>query len=211
MIGRVLTVNVAVPMRSSAKNVGITGINKVPVDHPVAVRAPGPKFSGLHSGLVGDQIFDVRSHGGDGQAVYAYAREDLDWWQEQLGRDLPGGLFGENLTTAGVAVTRAVVGELWHIGEGGLVLAPTYPRIPCATFQARMGEKQWVKRFAQANRTGAYLRVVRPGEVGAGDTITVTDRPAHGVTIEAAFDAYITDRTETEDLIARVGAPVPKS
>jgi MOSC domain-containing protein YiiM len=97
--GRVLSVNVAVPERSTAKNVGITGINKRPVCRPVSVRAPGPKRTGLHSGVVGDQIFDVAHHGGDDQAVYAYAREDYDWWQQELGRDLPGGLFGENLTT----------------------------------------------------------------------------------------------------------------
>jgi MOSC domain-containing protein YiiM len=201
--GRVLSVNVAVPMRSTAKNVGITGINKVPVSHPVAVRAPGPKATGLHSGLVGDQIFDVKNHGGDGQAVYAYAREDYSWWSAELGRELPGGIFGENLTTEGVAVSTAVVGELWHIGEGGLVLSPTYPRIPCATFQARMNEPRWVRRFSAANRTGAYLRVVHPGDVRAGDAIVVTDVPAHGVTVADAFDGWMHHKIEVEDLIAQ--------
>ena len=104
----VLQVNLAVPEKSDAKNVGITGINKQPVDHPVAVRAPGPKKTGLHSGLVGDQIFDIDHHGGDDQAVYAYAREDYDWWERRLGRTLPGGVFGDNLTTADVDVSGAV-------------------------------------------------------------------------------------------------------
>ncbi|HEU4348386.1 MAG TPA: MOSC domain-containing protein [Actinoplanes sp.] len=198
--GKVLSVNVAVPERSTAKNVGITGINKRPVDHPVAVRAPGPKTTGLHSGLVGDQIFDVAHHGGDEQAVYAYAREDYDWWQERLGRDLPGGLFGDNLTTAGVDVTGAVIGEKWRIGAD-LVLSPTFGRIPCATFQAKMNEPHWVKRFTMENRTGAYLRVVEPGEVKAGDPVEVVDRPAHGMTIARAFRAYMSDADLLPELL----------
>ncbi|MEV1144011.1 MOSC domain-containing protein [Micromonospora sp. NPDC049799] len=191
-MGRILSVNLAVPERSTAKRVGITGINKQPVDGPVAVRAPGPKTTGLHSGLVGDQIFDVEHHGGDDQAVYAYAREDYDWWEARLDRVLPGGVFGENLTTAGVDVNGAVIGETWLVGDD-LVLQPTFGRIPCATFQARMAEPQWVKRFTRENRPGAYLRVVEPGTVQAGDSVTVVHRPAHGVTIAAAFRAYLTE------------------
>jgi MOSC domain-containing protein YiiM len=199
--GRVLSVNVAVPERSTAKNVGITGINKRPVDRPVPVRAPGPKRTGLHSGVVGDQIFDVAHHGGDDQAVYAYAREDYDWWQKQLGRELPGGLFGENLTTQQIDVSGAVIGERWRIGAD-LVLAATFGRIPCATFQAKMAEPRWIKRFTEEGRPGAYLRVVEPGEVKAGDTIEVVDRPAHGVTIAHAFRAYTTDASLLPDLLA---------
>ena len=190
--GTVLSVNLAVPELSSAKSVGITGINKQPVDHAVHVRAPGPKTVGLHSGLVGDQIFDIAHHGGDDQAVYAYAREDYDWWQDELGRTLPGGLFGDNLTTRGVDVTGATIGELWRIGAD-LVLSPTFGRIPCATFQAKMAEPHWVRRFTRENRPGAYLRVVAPGDVRAGDRIEVTDRPSHGVSIATAFRAYLTE------------------
>jgi MOSC domain-containing protein YiiM len=190
--GRVLSVNLAVPETSTAKRVGVTGINKQPVDHPVPVRAPGPKTIGLHSGLVGDQIFDIDHHGGDDQAVYAYAREDYDWWERELDRELRGGLFGENLTTQDVDVNGAVIGEKWHIGDT-LVLQPTFGRIPCATFQAKMAEPHWVKTFAEQNRPGAYLRVVTPGEVRAGDPVEVRDRPAHGVTIANAFRAYMTE------------------
>jgi MOSC domain-containing protein YiiM len=167
--GTVLSVNLAVPERSTAKHVGITGINKQPVDHPVAVRAPGPKTVGLHSGLVGDQIFDIDHHGGDDQAVYAYAREDYDWWERTLDRKLPGGMFGDNLTTVAVDVSGAVIGEKWRIGAD-LVLQPTFGRIPCATFQARMAEPHWVKTFTRENRPGAYLRVVAPA----------TSKPATG-------------------------------
>ncbi len=186
----VLQVNLAVPEPSTAKRVSLTGINKQPVDHPVAVRAPGPKRTGLHSGLVGDQIFDVEHHGGDDQAVYAYAREDYDWWERELGRELLSGLFGENLTTEGLDVNGAVLGETWQIGAD-LVLQITFGRIPCATFQAKMGEPRWVKRFGAERRPGAYLRVVRPGDVRAGDPVTVLDRPAHGVTIADSYHAWL--------------------
>jgi MOSC domain-containing protein YiiM len=115
-VGRIVSVNLAVPEPNPAKSVGVTGINKRPVDRLVTVRVPGPKTSGPHSGLVGDRIFDIAHHGGDDQAVYAYAREDYDWWQARLCRPLANGLFGENLTTDGVNVNGAVIGEQWHIG-----------------------------------------------------------------------------------------------
>ena len=202
----VLQVNLAVPEKSDAKNVGITGINKQPVDRLVTVRAPGPKTTGLHSGLVGDQIFDIEHHGGDDQAVYAYAREDYDWWQGRLNRPLANGLFGENLTTEGVDVNGAVIGERWRIGPR-LVLQPTFGRIPCATFQYKMGEPRWVKTFARMNRPGAYLRVVEPGEVLVGDPVTVEDRPEHGVTIAQAFRAYMTEPHLLPELLQVEGLP----
>ncbi|SMB81868.1 MOSC domain-containing protein [Deinococcus hopiensis] len=191
-MSRVLQVNLAVPEHNGAKSVGITGIRKQPVTHAVAVRAPGPK--GLSperaSGLIGDRIFDTMNHGGDDQAVYAYAREDYDWWENELGRELPGGTFGENLTTLGVDVNGAEVGETWRIGDT-LVLQTTFGRIPCATFQSKMGEPRWVKRFAAECRTGAYLRVITPGNVCAGDELKVVERPGHGVTIADAFRTWM--------------------
>ncbi|MDT5039069.1 MAG: hypothetical protein QOE51_54 [Actinoplanes sp.] len=198
--GRILSVNLAVPEVSTAKKVGITGINKQPVDHPVTVRPPGPKGIGLHSGLVGDQIFDIEHHGGDDQAVYAYAREDYDWWERQLDRKLPGGIFGENLTLERVDVNGAVLGETWQIGPD-LVLQTTFGRIPCATFQAKMAEPRWVKTFTEQNRPGAYLRVVAPGEVSAGDPVEVLDRPPHGITIADAFRAWMTDPARLAGLL----------
>ena len=205
-MGKILSVNLAVPERSTAKRVGITGINKQPVGGPVTVRAPGPKTTGLHSGLVGDQIFDIEHHGGDDQAVYAYAREDYDWWEDQLDRVLPGGVFGEKLTTVGLDVNGAVIGETWLIGDS-LVLQPTFGRIPCATFQAKMAEPQWVKTFTRENRPGAYLRVVEPGDVQAGDPVTVVHRPAHGVTIADAFRAYLTEPELLPTLVEIEGLP----
>ncbi|MFC4039996.1 MOSC domain-containing protein [Dactylosporangium siamense] len=206
-MSRIVSVNVAAaPDLNPVKRVGVTGINKRPVDHLVAVRAPGPKATGLGSGLVGDQVCDTEHHGGDDQAVYAYAREDYDWWQARLTRRLANGLFGENLTTEDLDVNGAVIGERWRIGPQ-LVLQPTFGRIPCVTFQHKMGEPRWLKTFARAVRPGAYLRVLEPGTVWAGDPVVVEDRPAHGVTIARAFRAYMTEPELLPELLEIDGLP----
>jgi MOSC domain-containing protein YiiM len=185
-----LSVNLAVPHPDvqGPGDPGITGIDKRPATGPVQVRAPGPRRDGLGSGLVGDEIFDRRHHGGDDQAVYAYAREDLDWWEGQLGRPLPGGVFGENATTSGLDVTNARVGERWAVGDD-VVLEVSDPRIPCGTFARWLGERGWVKRFTAAARPGAYLRVIVPGVIRAGDRVEVVSRPDHDVTIGVTFRA----------------------
>jgi MOSC domain-containing protein YiiM len=203
---KVLSANVAVPRPNPAKGLAMTGIDKQPVSHPITVRPPGPKTVGLHSGVVGDLIGDVASHGGDDQAVYAYAREDLDWWAASLGRELPSGFFGENLTTVGVDVNGARIGEIWKIGDE-VELQATFGRIPCATFQARMDEPQWTRRFAQANRTGAYLRIVTPGSLRAGDSIEVVHRPARGPSIAEAFRIWMFDHAEFPRLLEAEGLP----
>lgn len=126
-------------------------------------------------GLVGDEQADLANHGGPDKAVYVYAREDLDYWERELGRTLRDGVFGENLTTRGIDVTGARLGERWRIGS---VLAELRgPRIPCGVFRNWMGEKGWVKRFAAAGRTGVYLRVLETGELGAGDAVELVHRP----------------------------------
>ena len=191
MTARVLSLNVGRSEPNPAKKVGVTGIGKVPVDSAV-LRAPGPKHGGLGSGLEGDFIGDVRHHGGDQQAVYAFAREELDLWEERLGRPLPNGLFGENLTTTGLDVDGALLGERWAVGEE-VVLEVCGPRIPCATFQARMGEKGWVRRFTEVGRTGAYLSVVRAGTVRSGDRVEVVSRPDHDVDVVVSFRAFTGD------------------
>jgi MOSC domain-containing protein YiiM len=187
-VAKLLSVNLAVTRPNPAKQVGITGIDKRPFDGPVLVRAPGPKGTGLGSGLVGDRTCDMENHGGDDQAVYAYAREDLDLWETELGRTLPGGVFGENLTTSDVDVSGALIGERWRVGAE-VVLEVAIPRIPCGTFAHWMDEPSWAKRFTMLARPGAYLRVVVPGEVRAGDPITVVSRPEHDVTIGLTFRA----------------------
>ncbi len=142
-------------------------------------------------GLAGDTVADKENHGGLEQAVYVYAREDLDWWTEQLGRELRNGMFGENLTTAGIDVSAALIGETWRVGP--TVLQVTSPRIPCNTFKSWMDEEHWVKRFAAAGRPGAYLRVLTPGPVAAGDALEVVGRPAVAVTVAESMQAYYGD------------------
>ena len=178
-----------------------TGIDKRSVDGPVEVRAPGPKTGGLGSGLVGDEIGDHGHHGGDSQAVYAVSREELDEWQVRLGRDLRNGSFGENLTTVGVVVSDAVIGERWQVGPS-VLLQVTGPRIPCGTFRHHLGEKGWLKTFTEHGKSGAYLRVVRPGAVRAGDAVEVVHRPAHGVTVSSAFRALTLEPALLPGLLA---------
>ncbi|MFV0495814.1 MOSC domain-containing protein [Mycobacterium sp.] len=172
----------------------VTGIDKVPVNRPVRVRAPGPMHGGLGSGLVGDTIGNQKLHGGDDQAVYAYAREDLDDWEALLRRPLRNGEFGENLTTLGVEVTGARIGERWRVGTGGLLLEVSAPRTPCRTFAAFLDLSDWIKTFTSVGRPGAYLRVIQPGTVRAGDRVAVEHRPGHDVTIESAFRARMSGR-----------------
>jgi MOSC domain-containing protein YiiM len=170
-----------------------TGIDKSATAEAVMVRPPGPMRSGLGSGLVGDTIGNQKLHGGDDQAVYAYAREDLDEWEARLDRPLADGMFGENLTTSGVEVTHARIGERWHVGTDGLVLEVSAPRTPCRTFAAFLHIDGWIKTFTAAAKPGAYLRVVSPGTVRAGDAITVEKRTDHDVTIGLAFRARMSN------------------
>ena len=194
-----LSVNVGRAAASRHTDTGVTGIDKRPSPQPVALHDPGPGTG--RSGAAGDTIGDPASHGGTDQAVYAYAREDLDHWQAELGRTLTNGVFGENLTTAGVDVNGALVGERWQVGHA-CILEVTSPRIPCRTFAGWLEEQRWVKRFTVRGAPGAYLRVITPGAVTAGDEITVVHRPDHDVTIAMMFRALTTDKA----LQAQLGA-----
>jgi MOSC domain-containing protein YiiM len=173
---------------------GRTAIDKRPVSGPVAISALG---------LEGDEYADKKHHGGLEQAVYAYAREDLDWWTEQLGRELCDGIFGENVTTAGIDISAALIGEAWRMGTA--VVQITAPRIPCVTFKSWLDEPHWVKRFATAGRPGAYLRVLTPGVVRAGDDLTVVSTPGEAVTVAEAMRAFYGDRDIMRRLLAVEG------
>ena len=200
MPAHVASVNLGSREPNAAKTVRFTGIRKGPVD-VATLRAPGPKRGGLGSGLVDDFIGDLRHHGGDSQAVYAFAREELDSWERRLDVDLANGSFGENLTTLGLDVDGSLVGDRWAIGDQ-VVLEVTGPRIPCATFAARMGIKGWVKRFAAEARSGAYLAVVTSGEVRPGDEVRVVSRPGHDVDVPTTFRAFMGELEAAERVLA---------
>jgi MOSC domain-containing protein YiiM len=177
-MGRVLAACVVSRLHPDPDTVGTTAIDKQPVDGPVKVG---------RLGLYADIQADRTHHGGEEKAVYAYAVEDADWWEEQLGREIPPGLFGENLRVEGLDVSNARVGERWRIGEGedAVTLEVTWPRTPCMTFARWMGEENngWVRRFSDARRLGSYLRVVKTGVVRAGDPIEVISAPEGAPTI----------------------------
>jgi MOSC domain-containing protein YiiM len=153
-----------------------SGIDKRPVRGRVAVRPLG---------LDGDVQVNRKYHGGEGQAVYAYAQEDADFWIAELGRELPAGRFGENLRTTGLDLVGALLGEQWRIGTA--LFEVTAWRIPCANFARFWDVPDLVKRFAARGATGAYLRVLETGEIGAGDSVEVVFRPDHGITVGAGF------------------------
>lgn len=202
---KLLSVNVGVPRPNPWKALSVTGIDKRPVDGPVAVTAPGPKGTGA-VGLVGDRVYDVKHHGGRDQAVYAYAREDLDRWEAELGRPLANGSFGENLTTAGLDVNGALIGERWRVGPDA-VLEVSCPRIPCGTFQGWLGREGWVKRFTRAALPGAFLRVIEPGNIRAADPVEIVHRPGHDVTVALAFRAVTLEPELLPRLLAADALP----
>ena len=206
MDGMLRSVNVGSPAPGAPRG-RLTGFDKRPVAS-VEVRDPGPRAGGLGSGVVGDAVVNRRHHGGERQAVYAVAHEELRWWADELCRDLADGAFGENLTTSGYDVDAAVVGEQW-VFEGGVVLEVTGPRIPCATFARAMGERGWVKRFTARGRSGAYLAVRTPGTLTPGEGFTVRDRPAHGVEVPTVFRALMGDPTAARAVLDADVLPEP--
>ena len=200
-----LSLNVGKPQPNPWKHLDATGIDKRPVASPVAVNAPSAEGTGA-VGLAGDRVYDVQHHGGADQAVYAFAREDLDWWEAELGRVLSSGTFGENLTTVGLDVNGALIGERWRIGAN-VVLEVSCPRLPCLTFQGWLGESGWMKRFTRAACPGAYLRVIEPGDISAGDSIDVIHRPDHDVTIGVSFRAFTLEPELLPRLLAADALP----
>jgi MOSC domain-containing protein YiiM len=187
--GRVESVNVGRPREVQVNgHLVSTAIWKSPVEGRVALRGVN---------LVGDDQADRSVHGGPDKAVYSYAAEDSSWWEAELGVPLRCAPLGENLTVRGMPVSGAVIGERWAVGSALLEVAQ--PRLPCFKLGLRMGDPGFPKRFAAAGRPGAYLRIVREGDVGAGDAIEVVSRPDHGVTSALVSRALLGER----ELLAR--------
>ena len=189
MTARLLSINVGTPVQADwAGDLGWTSIDKHQLEGPVAVHALG---------IEGDEIADKKHHGGTYQAVYAFAREDIDAWVERLGLEIRDGQFGENLTTSGIDVNEALIGEQWRIGTTVFQVADV--RIPSNVFKNWMGlagydDTAWVKRFTIEARPGPYLQVVQPGEITAGDAIEVVHKPDHDVSVTTMFRAFTTER-----------------
>lgn len=189
MNASILSINVGQPVDEEwAGNIRRTAIKKHQVAGPVRVEALG---------IEGDQVANLRHHGGIHQAVYAFAREDLDSWVERLHQPIDNGQFGENLTTVGIDVNEALLGERWRVGTTVFEVAEV--RIPCNVFKNWMGvsgfdNAAWVKKFTAEARPGPYLRVVEPGEITVGDQLTVVSKPDHDITVSFMFRAFTFER-----------------
>lgn len=173
-----------------------TAIWKHPVTGPVPVEGVN---------LRGDDQADRRVHGGPDKAVYAYALEDTDWWERELGRPLGPGAFGENLSLRGVDVSEALIGERWAIGS--TLLEVRQPRLPCFKLGLRHSDPLLPRRFARAGRPGAYLAIVAPGAVSAGDQVEIVHRPDHDVTVALAAHVFLHDHSRSSELLAAEALP----
>jgi MOSC domain-containing protein YiiM len=167
-----------------------SSIWKTPVTGRVPVRGVN---------LAGDDQADRQAHGGPDKAVYAYAAEDARWWESRENRPFGYAAFGENLTTEGIDVNDALVGERWAIGSA--VFEISEPRVPCWRLGVRMDDPAFIRRFTEALRPGAYMRIVAEGDVGAGDAITVIAKPDHDLSVRDVFRIYTRDRDECARLI----------
>lgn len=169
---------------------GRTGIDKRSVITPVML---------ADNAVEGDVVADRKNHGGYDQAVYAYSREDADWWERELGVSISNGRFGENLTTQGIDVSGAVIGERWNIGSA--VLEVAQPRTPCRVFAGFWDRPNLIKEFTDARRPGAYLRITQEGQVRPGDEIVIAERPSHGITVADLFAARGEERFQIFEVL----------
>ena len=197
-MAHVLSCNKAIPRTDPGGTARVSGMHKVPVDS-LELFTPGPNY-GDGPGVVGDTVGDTKHHGGAQKAVYAFAREELDWWEGELGMLLVDGSFGENLTTSGIVWEEAIVNQRFRIGTAEVEVSVS--RTPCRTFAGWMGVPGWIKRFSARGRTGSYLRVVVPGVVHPGDELVVLHTPDHGMTMGDVFAGALGDKKVAERLVA---------
>jgi MOSC domain-containing protein YiiM len=189
--GLVLSVNVGRPREIEWHGKrAATAIWKAPVAGRVAVG---------EENLAGDDQADRSVHGGLDKALYAYAREDAEWWEAEIGRAIELGGFGENLTLRGVDVSRALIGERWAIGSA--VVEVAQPRIPCWKLGARMDDPTFPRRFLAADRPGAYLRVLEQGELASGDAVAIVRQPHHAVTVADVAAIYHRQHDRVAELL----------
>lgn len=191
--GKLLSLNVTFVVHEGewTGSEGRTGIDKRPVSGRIGL---------ANNGVAGDVIADRQAHGGYDGALYAYAREDAIWWEEKLETSIAPGRFGENLTTQGIDVTNAVIGERWKIGSS--LLEVSKPRIPCRVFSGFWDRPSLIKEFFAAGRSGAYLRIIEEGEIGGDDEIFIVSRPSHGITISDLFAAKQGERSRMAEIAA---------
>jgi len=184
----IISVNVGLPREVSWNGRTVsTGIFKEPVAGRITVRSLN---------LEGDQQADLTVHGGLDKAVYAYAVESYDYWRDQLPDvDLPWGMFGENLTIAGLSEEMVNVGDRFRVGTVELIA--TQPRMPCYKLGIRFGRPDIIKRFLDSRLTGVYFAVAQEGDIGAGDTLELVSRDSNHVTIADITSLYV---RETSDL-----------
>lgn len=191
----VVSTNVAFRRDDPSGRHAYTGIDKRPEAY-LDVEKP---LSDSASGVAGDSIGDHEHHGGADKAVYAFAREELDWWEDRLQRELPSGHFGENLTTRDVVWKDVLINQ--RVRVGGALLEVSVPRTPCATFSGWMGEKGWLKTFTQRGDAGAYLRVLEPGRIHCDAPLTFEPAPDHGITMGMAFAAKMGDKVAARAVV----------
>jgi MOSC domain-containing protein YiiM len=191
MSARVISINVTSVVHQGewTGSEGRTGIDKRSVSGSIEFK---------NNGVAGDRIIDTNVHGGFHQAVYAYAIEDAKWWEKEIGEEIPAGRFGENLTTEGIDVNAALVGEKWKIGS--VILEVSQPRIPCRVFAGFWKRATLIKDFTQAGRPGAYLRIIEEGTAQAGDVIEVIYKPDHKVSIKDLFSAKSGERSKINEI-----------
>ncbi|NNC66852.1 MAG: MOSC domain-containing protein [Gammaproteobacteria bacterium] len=183
---KVLSVNVGTPREFEYKNRNAkSAIWKSPVTGRIAARGVN---------LDGDDQADRVAHGGYNKAVYAYAIEDIAWWEQQVGQTIHYGVFGENVTTHGISVNEALVGERWEVGT--TILEVSEPRIPCWRLGVRMEDKTFPRQFTQALRPGSYLRIIVEGDIGANDEINVIAKPDHDLSVRDVFRIFTHNREE---------------
>jgi len=191
MSARVLSINITSVVHQGewTGSEGRTGIDKRSVSGPIDFK---------NNGVAGDRIIDTNVHGGYDQAVYAYALEDAQWWEKEIGEKISAGRFGENLTTEGIDVNAALVGEKWKIGT--VILEVSQPRIPCRVFAGFWKRATLIKDFTQAGRPGAYLRIIQEGTAQAGDLIEVIYKPDHSISISDLFSAKSGERSKINEI-----------